>query len=300
MKKIALKPDGPEFSRLVYGAWRLADDAEQSLNNVRNKIDICLEQGISSFDHADIYGDYQCEALFGQALKDNKSLRSSMELISKCDIALASDAFPGRRLKYYDTSSAYINMSVENSLKNLNTDYLDLLLIHRPDPLMDAAETGAALDKLIDDGKIRSAGISNFQSWDWRLLQANMKHPLVVNQIEMSLLCRDSFLDGTLANMQIDNISAMAWSPLAGGDLFGNSEAALRLKPLLENLAKEHDCGTDAIAVAWLLHHPAQILPIVGTNNIERMMKLSRATEITLDRETWFELWCAATGQEVP
>lgn len=300
MKKIALKPEGPEISRLVYGAWRLADDSNKSLDNVRQKIDICLEQGITSFDHADIYGGYQCEAVFGQALKDDKSLRGNIELISKCDIALVSESFPDRRLKYYDTSSAYISMSVENSLAKLNTDYLDLLLIHRPDPLMDAAETGAALDKLIDDGKIRSVGISNFQSWDWRLLQANMKHPLVVNQIEMSLLCRESFLDGTLANMQIDKIKAMAWSPLAGGNLFGDSEAALRLKPLLERLANDHSCGIDAIAVAWLLHHPAQVLPIVGTNNIERMKKLSRATDISLDRETWFELWCAATGQEVP
>ena len=300
MNKISLADGGPQLSQIIYGAWRLADDADTSTATVRAKIDSCLTQGISSFDHADIYGNYECENVFGKALKEMPSLREQMELITKCDIALVSDKFPTRRVKYYDTSPEYIESSVSNSLKNLNTDYLDLLLLHRPDPLMDPAKTGKKLDELIDSGKVRAIGVSNFPSWDWRLLQAHMSHKLTANQIEISLLCRDSFTDGSLANMQLDSLLPMAWSPLGGGELFGESEAAMRLRPLLTKLSEAHSCGIDAIAIAWLLHHPAGILPIVGTNNLERIATISRAANIELDRETWFELWTAAAGMEVP
>ena len=152
MQRVALGTSTLELSRLVYGVWRLADANDQSPQAVRAKIDACLEQGITSFDHADIYGNYECERLFGQALKQQPSLRDSMELISKCDIALTSDKYPERRVKYYDTRATYIRTSVENSLRNLNTDHIDLLLIHRPDPFMDSAETGAALDALVAAG----------------------------------------------------------------------------------------------------------------------------------------------------
>ncbi|WP_240476533.1 aldo/keto reductase [Marinobacterium rhizophilum] len=291
---------GVEFSRLVYGVWRLADDADTSVANVRAKIDTCLEQGITTFDHADIYGDYRCEALFGQALAADPTLRQQMQLVSKCDIALVSDTFPGRRVKYYDTSAAYIRNSVDTSLANLHSEQLDLLLIHRPDPFMDAAETGAALDALVDSGKVRALGVSNFMHWDWRLLQQHMKHRLVVNQIEMNLLQREAFTDGTLASMQLDGLAAMAWSPLAGGALFGDSPAAQRLRPLLRRLAEQNNSSPDLVALAWLMSHPAGIMPVVGTNNIERVRALSGACDIRIDRETWFELWSAASGQEVP
>ena len=300
MQRVTLGKSDLSLSRLVYGVWRLADGDDQSTATVRAKIDACLEQGISSFDHADIYGDYECERLFGEALKEAPSLRDSMELVSKCDIALISDKYPGRRVKYYDTSAGYISTSVDNSLRHLHTDHLDLLLIHRPDPFMDAAETGAALDGLIASGKVKQVGVSNFGVWDWKLLQQHMTNPLVVNQIEMSLLHRDPFTDGTLSAMQLDNISAMAWSPLGGGSLFAGSAAAERLQPIFQRLESEQGVSSDLVALAWLLAHPAQILPVIGTNNLGRIKSVSKALEVELDRETWFELLTAAAGHEVP
>ncbi|ETX10828.1 aryl-alcohol dehydrogenase [Marinomonas ushuaiensis DSM 15871] len=300
MKLIQLGKSDVQLSRLVYGVWRLADAENTSTAHVREKIDLCLDQGITSFDHADIYGDYECERLFGQALAQDPSLRSKIQLISKCDIAIPSDKYPQRQVKYYDTSAAYIQMSVENSLKNLHTDYLDLLLIHRPDPFMNAAETGKTLDALIDSGKVRAVGISNFEVWDWRLLQSHMKHPLVVNQVEMSLLNRDVFTNGTLSAIQLDGLTPMAWSPLAGGALFQDSVATARLAPIFERICQQQNCSIDQAAVAWLLAHPANILPIVGTNHPERIKTLSKAMDVQIDRETWFEMLTAAAGHEVP
>jgi len=300
MKKVKVGQSDVELSRIVYGAWRLDDVEDTSTSHVREKIDLCLEQGITSFDHADIYGDYRCETIFGKALKEDPKLRSKIELISKCDIALTSDKFPQRRVKHYDTSANYILNSVEQSLSNLETDYLDLLLIHRPDPFMNAAETGAALDNLIDTGKVKALGVSNFAHWDWQLLQKHMKHTLSVNQIEMSLLKRQSFTDGTLASIQTDDLTAMAWSPLAGGELFADSDATLRLAPIFKRICEAQNTEIDHVALAWLLAHPANILPVVGTNNPERIKRLSHALNVNIDRETWFELWTAAEGQEVP
>jgi predicted oxidoreductase len=300
MQMIQLGKSDVTLSRLVYGVWRLADAANTSTKHVREKIELCLDQGITSFDHADIYGDYECEPLFGKALADDPTLRSRMQLISKCDIGLISDKFPSRRVKLYDTSAAYINASVEQSLKNLSTDYLDLLLLHRPDPLMNAVETGAALDTLIDSGKVRSVGVSNFVVWDLLLLQANMRHPLVVNQVEMSLLESSAFTNGSLSAMQLDALTPMAWSPLSGGALFSDTPETRRLAPLFERLAKEQNASSDHVALAWLLAHPANILPVVGTNNTQRIKDLSKILDITIDRQTWFELWTAAAGQEVP
>ncbi|MEL0636488.1 aldo/keto reductase [Marinomonas sp. TI.3.20] len=299
MNKVSVGQSDLQLSRLVYGVWRLADASDVSHAHVREKVDACLDQGITTFDHADIYGDYECEKLFGQVLATDPSLRTRMEIISKCDIALMSDKFSDRRVKYYDTSAQYIQKSVEQSLKNLHTDYLDLFLIHRPDPFMDAAETAKALDSLIDSGKVRAIGVSNFSVWDWRLLQSQMKHRLVVNQVEMSLLQRDEFTNGNLSAMQIDGMTPMAWSPLAGGALFAQSPETARLAPIFARMADMQNCTPDQIALAWLLAHPANIIPVVGTNNIDRIKALEQVSSINIDRETWFELWTAAAGQEV-
>lgn len=300
METVQLNTSLPAMSRLIYGVWRLADDENTTTAHVRAKIDACLEQELTTFDHADIYGEYQCEELFGRALKEDPSLRDQMQLISKCDIAIPTGKYPERRLKYYDTSPEYIRMSVENSLRNLHTDSLDLLLIHRPDPFMDANATGRVLDELIEEGKIKGAGVSNFKTWDWELLQSQMEHTLVTNQIEISLLNRDAFSDGSLAHLQTLNLHAMAWSPLAGGRLFSDDDpAAARVRPVMQRIANEQSCELDHVAVAWLLAHPSNILPIVGTNNLARIKTLSKAMDVEIDRQTWFELLTAAAGEEV-
>ncbi|GLQ36338.1 aryl-alcohol dehydrogenase [Amylibacter marinus] len=286
-----------DMSRIIYGMWRLGDDTNTSAKHVQAKIETCLEQGITTFDQADIYGDYASEEILGAALKQAPQLRDSMQIITKCDIMLTSDKYPNRRVKYYDTSAAHITASVENSLRVMNIDQIDMLLLHRPDPLMDAAETGAALDDLITSGKIKSAGVSNFKPHDCSLLLTFMNQPLVANQIELSLLENSALTNGDLAFMQECGIAPMAWSALAGGALFAPENATL-----LDNLARigaDHGIDASAVAVAWLLAHPAKIMPVLGTNNLDRIAKLSDATRMDMDRETWFELYEIANGHEV-
>jgi len=289
-----------DLSQIIYGMWRLGDDSDTSPKHVQAKIEACLEQGITSFDQADIYGDYQSEAILGTALKDAPQLRAKMEIITKCDIMLLSDKFPQRTVKYYDTSAEHINASVDNSLSLMSIEQIDLLLLHRPDPLMDHHETGAALDKLVESGKVRGIGVSNFQSHDSALLSSAMKTPLITNQLEISLLNSDVLTDGTVADMQRQGVHPMAWSPLGGGDLFDASNSRWSaLRDALTTIAEEQSVDISAVAVAWLLLHPSGILPVMGTNNLERIKTLGQASTVSLTREQWFYLYEAANGHEV-
>lgn len=291
-----------ELSRLAYGLWRLGDDTDTSPAHVQAKLETCLAQGITTFDQADIYGGYESEKLLGNALKAAPALRDQMEIITKCDIMLLSDKYPKRRVKYYDTSRAHLEESVNNSLSNMNIEQIDLLLLHRPDPLMDAAETGAALDDLISSGKVRTVGVSNFKPYDWTLLQSNLQATLQTNQIELSLLTTDAFTNGDLSFMQENKIAPMAWSPLAGGQFFQpqTDENISRLIKRMMVIGAEQNVGLDAIAIAWLLRHPVNIMPVLGTNSLDRIAKLSDAMKVDMDRETWFELYTLACGEEVP
>ena len=295
MDRVALSQD-LEISRIVYGMWRIADDADTSPAHVRAKIDACLAQGITTMDQADIYGGYVAEEVLGACLKQSPGLRDQLEIVTKCDIVAPIGKYADRRVKYYDTSAAHINTSVDASLGYMGIDQIDLLLIHRPDPLMDAAETGAALDALIASGKIKAAGVSNFRPWDWDLLQSAMTSPLVTNQIELSLAARDAYTNGDLAHLQQHNIKPMAWSPLGGGSLMTeNSAAALKM----DAIATAQGVDRAAVAVAWLLAHPVGILPVMGTNKLSRIATFSDALRVEMDRQTWFELFEAANGYEV-
>lgn len=300
MQTIQLHPTLPAFSRIVYGVWRLNDGADaHNPKAALAKIHACLDIGITTFDQADIYGGYSCEQSFGAALKLDPSLKSKLQIVTKCDIMLKGDAYPQRRTKHYDTSPAHIRASVDNSLARLGVDALDLLLLHRPDPLMDATATGDCLDQLIKTGKIKAAGVSNFMPWDWNLLQTNMRNPLVTNQIELSLLAHGALTDGSLAQAQQLKAPVMAWSPLGGGSLFGDSAAAVRLRPALQRLGEQYKVGIDAVAIAWLLAHPARILPVMGTQNLGRISTFGDAFKVSIDRQTWFELLELAAGREV-
>ena len=284
------------MSRLVYGMWRLGDDEDISPSHVRNKISSCLHQGITSFDQADIYGGYEAEEILGNALKGSK-LRQEMEIVTKCNIVAPVGRYEGARVKYYDTSRHHIIGSVDLSLKLMGIDYIDLLLLHRPDPLMDHFETGAALDEIIASGKVRNVGVSNFKPWDWNLLQTAMKSKIVTNQIELSVLAHDGFTNGDVAFHQGNNTPIMAWSPLAGGDLFLKSNKKILRQ--LEIIGEKFGVEPGTIAVAWLLAHPANILPVLGTNSLARIKTISKALEVKLDRQTWFEIYTAALGREV-
>ena len=296
MERIELAK-GLSFSRLVYGMWRLADDSDTSVKHVDAKINAALDQGITTFDQADIYGGYTAEAVMGAAMKANPSLRQRMEIVSKCDIVIDAGRHSGARVKHYNTTAAHINASVDASLAEMGIDEIDVLLVHRPDPFMDHHETGAALDALVDAGKVRAAGVSNFRPWDWSLLQSAMRHPLVTNQIELSLKHIAPFTNGDLAFHQQHGHVVMAWSPLGGGDLM---TASNELTHHLDNIAKRSGVDRAAVATAFLLAHPAKITPVLGTNNLDRISSISAAETVELGRQDWFSLYEAALGSEVP
>jgi predicted oxidoreductase len=295
MPRVKLTPD-LSFSRLVYGMWRLAEDSDTSPAHVEAKINACLDQGITTFDQADIYGGYTAEDVLGGALRANPSLRQRMEIVTKCDIVAPVGRYADARLKYYDTSRAHIESSVELSLQAMGIDHIDLLLIHRPNPLMDHHETGAALDDLVASGKVRAVGVSNFRPWDWSLLQSAMKTRLSTNQIEISLSEIAPFTNGDLAFHQQNDHPVMAWSPLGGGSLMTDTG---HLGQRMDAIAEEQGVDRAAVAVAFLLRHPAKILPVLGTNNLSRISTISDALKVTLGIEDWFLLYEAALGREV-
>jgi predicted oxidoreductase len=289
--------DDLSFSRIIYGMWRLAEADDTSPAHVQEKIEACLAQGITTMDQADIYGGYMAEEVMGAALKAAPALKDQIEVVTKCDIVAPVGRYSDARVKYYDTSPQHIRASVDHSLRLMNVDKIDLLLIHRPDPFMNHHETGAALDDLVASGKVRSVGVSNFKLHDWTLLQSAMQSKLVTNQIEISLTAHQAFTNGDVAYLQERAIPIMAWSPLGGGDLMTGSGA---VQDMLAAMASQAGVSSSAIAVAWLLAHPANIMPVMGTNNLDRIRTLSEATSVTLDRQQWFELYATALGHEVP
>ena len=297
MEKIALN-DNLSLSRLIYGMWRLGDDDNTRPDHVQAKIEACLAQGITTMDQADIYGGYEAEEILGAALKQAPSLRDKIEIVTKCDIIAPVGRHSAARVKYYDTSAKHITQSVEDSLRLMAIEHIDLLLVHRPDPMMDHQETGRALDELVASGKVGAIGVSNFKHHDWTLLQSAMSERLVTNQIEISVLANEAFTNGDVAYLQERMIAPMAWSPLAGGALFAPEHKALLTK--LEAVGAPYGVDAAAVAVAWLLAHPARIMPVLGTNNLSRIATIADALKVTIDRQTWFELYEAANGHEVP
>lgn len=289
---------GLSLSRIVYGMWRVGDDADTSTKHVRAKIDACLAQGITTIDQADIYGGYTAEAILGDCLKENKGLRDQLEIVTKCDIVAPVGRYADARVKYYDTSPAHIEASIDNSLRDMGIEHIDLLLIHRPDPLMDHVATGGALDAAVKSGKVRAVGVSNFRPWDWTLLQSAMDTPLSTNQIEISLTAHEALTNGDMVFLQERGVAPMAWSPLGGGDLMTGS-ADTDLRKTMARVAGDAGVDEAAVAVAWLLAHPANILPVMGTNTLSRIETLSDAMKVQMDRQTWFELYTAALGHEV-
>lgn len=285
-------------SRFVLGLWRIGQWGMSS-EQVASLINACLDLGIDTFDVADIYGDYQCESMLGAALQTNPTLKSRIKLISKCGIALVSQARPAHRVKHYNTSREHIIASVENSLVCLGVEKLDLLLIHRPDPLMDAEVIADAFGSLKRAGKLEGFGVSNFLPHQFDLLQSRLNEPLRTNQIEVSLLHLDSLFDGTLDQCQRLNVKPQAWSPLAGG-LLAHQHEETPLSRTLSRLGNELGVTREQLAIAWLLRHPAGIRPILGSGKLHRIRELIDAQNIELDRQLWFELLEAAMGHAVP
>lgn len=275
-----------------WGAW----DKKLSAAEMTHLIHICVENQISTFDHADIYGGYTTEATFGEGFKKSQIDRSKIQLITKCGIQLNSEKRKNR-IKHYDYSKEYILWSVENSLKNLKTDYVDVFLLHRPSPLMVADEIAEAVEQLKKDGKILSFGLSNFTPSQTDLIRHKTK--VSFNQIQFSATHFEPMLDGTLDHMEMHQITPMAWNPL--GTVFReDTEQTRRLKKLFARLVEKYEVGADILLLTWLMQHPAKIIPLAGTVNVGRIQQLKKASEIKMDKEEWFEVWAESMGNEVP
>jgi predicted oxidoreductase len=285
------------LSPIVAGVWRMASWNWTPQERLR-WIEQCVERGVTSFDHADLYGAYTVEALFGEALALNPGLRQRLQLVTKCGIQLRTAARPDTRIKHYDTSARHIVRSVERSLTALGTDVIDRLLIHRPDPLMDADEVAGAFEQLQDAGKVRQFGVSNFTTSQYELLQA--RFPLVTNQVEWNPLRLDALFDGTLDQAQRLRAHPMIWSPLAGGALFSNEhDVAMRVHGALSTIGSDHGVSAATAAFAWILRHPSKPHPITGSRRIEAMDEAVAATRIRLHVQEWTEILVAATGRDV-
>ncbi|MEM6966210.1 MAG: aldo/keto reductase [Bacteroidota bacterium] len=288
------------FSPLIVGCMRLGTwGVNMTTKALEAFVEECLALGLNDFDHADIYGHYTTEEAFGKLLKLRPELRSKIQITTKCGIRLTSENRPAHTINSYDSSKDHIITSAENSLRFLATDYLDVLLIHRPDFLMNPHEIAEAFEQLKSAGKVKHFGVSNFTKDQFDLL--NSLIPLVTNQIEISITHLNAFTDGTLLQCQQHNIAPTAWSPLGGGAVFGQSEdeKIQRIQEMGHTLAEKYEVDLDEILMVWLLKHPAGIIPVIGTSKIKRVQSALNATKIEMSKEDWYRLWKASTGREI-
>lgn len=286
------------LSEIVAGCWRLAEWRLDVPARLR-WIEAALDLGITSFDHADLYGGYGVEALFGEALAASPGLRQRLQIVTKCGIRMVHPARPAHRVKSYDTSRAHVVASVDASLAALRTDRIDLLLIHRPDWLTDPDELAGTFRDLQAAGKVLAFGVSNHAPDQFSMLHRRI--PLATNQIEFSPLALQALSDGTLTQATDLGLRPMAWSPLARGRLFDPGDAhAARLRALLEDLGRPHGVGAATMAYAWVRRHPSRPRPITGTGRIDGMREAAAALNVPFSAEDWYAVWQTAAGREVP
>lgn len=287
----------PVFSPLIQGYWRMAEwgmDTQQQHAFLKQHIEL----GITTVDHAPVYGpESACESMFGEVLAMDPALREQIEIVSKCGIYRGE----GKQVNHYDSSKAAILASVDESLSRLNTDHLDVLLLHRPDLLMDADEAAEAFATLKAAGKVKHFGVSNFTTSQFDLLQSRLDTPLITNQVEINPVNLQVTEDGTLDQLQQQRVQPMAWSCLAGGRIFtDNSEQMSRLRETLTDIAGEIGASSiDQVIFAWVMKMPAKPVPILGSGNIERVKTAVSALELTLTQEQWYRIWVASKGHGV-
>ncbi len=292
--------DDLHMSRFIHGFWRVMD-WKMSPQEILDLIHYDLDLGITSFDHADIYGDHEAEGTFGQALNLESSLRDKIQIITKCGIKLPSSKFPHRSVKFYDYSYEAIMTSVTDSLTHFGTDYIDLLLLHRPAPFFEPTEVAKAFSELKDSGKVRYFGVSNFSPHQYKVLEYYLDDPLVTNQVEISPYHLDVFSDGNSDFFIRNRIYPMAWSPFAGGRLFAtNDEKSIRIMMVLEKLAKKYNTSSSIISLTWMLMHPMKCMPILGTGKKERLLEATGALGFELTLEEWYEVYQAGLGMDIP
>lgn len=295
---IALRPGGPNLSRVIAGMWRMSEWNMDIPARVRF-IDECVDLGVTTFDHADIYGGYSVEAMFGEALKSHPSLKQKIQIVSKCGIQLPAVVNGTLRHKQYDLGKQHLFDSVDSSLKKLGVDAIDVLLIHRPSPLMDFDEIADTFKRLHAAGKVLHFGVSNFSSIQFDAL--NNRYPLVTNQVEFSPLHLQPMDDGLFDHHQDKQVSPMIWSALGGGALFSGDNSQLpRIKEALVRAGKSLNLTAAGVVYAWIMRLPCKPLPITGSSRIGVIREAVNATQVNIEPDQWFMLLEAMRGEEVP
>ena len=296
-----LSSNSPEFSSMAYGTWRMLDDGS-SIQGINARLNRCVELGITTIDTAEIYGLYEVEEALGKALALSPGLRDRIEIVTKAGIYVPNARHLDRKFGFYSASGARLIKSLEKSLRLVGTDRIDLFLVHRPDWLASIDDTAGGLNQLLGDGRIRSAGVSNYSAAQFSALNSRMEKPLATNQLEFHLLHMDPIYDGTFDQCQELGVQPMAWGPMAGGRLFDKTnEAAARLAQTAADLSsKYNDATLEQFAYAWIMAHPSRPLPVIGTNKIERIESAARSTDIQLEQEDWYAFWVAARGYDIP
>lgn len=292
MKKIYLSDSGPKVSPAIYGFYRW-HESEVTVTKVEQIVNLCLDLGINTFDHADIYGGYKAEEVFGKVISNSSIKREDIVLFSKCGLNLPHESRPDVRVQYYDTSKKHILESVENSLQKLNTDYIDVFLLNGLDPLSDLEETAITLRKLKESGKVKNIGVVNFSVFQHQLLSSYLHVPIVTNHIELNLLNTTAFDNGQIDYIKQRYIRPLATSPLAEGQIAESSALVpLRVRGKLEELAKKYNVHFESVAVAWLTKLGA--LPLIGSGNEARIRNIVKAFDINLEQQDWYELYYAS------
>jgi predicted oxidoreductase len=295
MEKIYLSDSGPKVSPAVYGFYRwneVTGDAAQTMEKIVN---LCLELGINTFDHADMYGNYQCEELFGKLINRKSFKREDIVLFSKCGFVTPNADAPEVRINHYNTSAAHIQKSVENSLRKLRTDYIDIFLLNHLDPLSNVEETALALQRLKESGKVKNIGVMNFTVFQHQLLASLLRTPIVTNHIELNLLNTAALDNGQLDYIKQRYMRPLASAPLAAGRIANGADAqAVKVRSALEAIGKKYNADIESIAVAWLVKLGA--LPLIGTTSEQRIRNIANAFSIDLDHQDWYELYAASRG----
>lgn len=303
MTRIRLHDSSPEFSRMVFGTWRLlGDPVTSSAEAVLELLKACIDVGITSIDTAEIYGGYQVEELIGAALKLDTAVKNHLEIITKAGIYVPNDFHPDRKFAHYNTTAARLIKSAEKSLRWLGVEALDLFLVHRPDWLTSIDDTAAGLNQLLREGKIRSAGVSNYSPQQFAALSSRMDQPLVTNQVEFNPFQMAPMSDGVFDQCQERRVRPMAWSPMGGGRLFAeDNPTGRRLRDAFDKLAPAYDgASPDQLTLAWILAHPSRPVPVLGTGKAERIRTAAAADSLTISREDWYGIWEAAHGHRIP
>jgi len=296
MTKIYLSDSGPKVSPAIYGFWRWEDVSAAGAATMEKIVNFCLELGINTFDHADIYGGYQCEELFGNVLSKRSFKREDVVLFTKCGVKIPHRDHPEVKVRYYDTSAEHILKSVDNSLRKLRTDYIDIFLLDQLDPLSNLEETALTLERLRGSGKIRNIGVANFSVFQHQLLASYLRVPIVTNHIELNILNTTALDNGQLDYIKQRYMRPLAAAPLAGGRIEnGTDPLALRVHYKLEELSKKYSAHIESIAVAWLVKLGA--LPLIGTTSDQRIKNIVNAFEVNLDRQDWYDLYHASKGK---